>query len=170
VILDYCHNVDGMRRLAEFVDALMLPTNGAAPPIVSNESRTGAKAIGVIGIPGDRRDEDHVEYGRLAAHAFDVVIVREDKNLRGRKSGESAALVMSGVRKAQKEGARAQTAEIVLVELDSAVAGWQAANKGDTVVICADDTAAVYRRIMEVSRANGGAAIADPGEFSVEEG
>ena len=29
VILDYCHNVDGMRRLTEFVDALMRPTNGA---------------------------------------------------------------------------------------------------------------------------------------------
>ena len=27
VILDYCHNVDGMRRLTEFVDALMEPTN-----------------------------------------------------------------------------------------------------------------------------------------------
>ena len=26
-------------------------------------------------MPGDRRDDDHREYGRLAGHAFDVVIV-----------------------------------------------------------------------------------------------
>jgi cyanophycin synthetase len=155
-----------MRRLTEFVDALMKPTNGNA----TDDRRAGARAIGVIGMPGDRRDEDHVEYGRLAGHSFDVVIVREDKNLRGRKSGESAALVMRGVEKAQKQGGRGQEAMTVLNELESAVAGWKAAQKGDTVVICADDTAAVYRRIMEESRANGGAAIADPGEFSVEEG
>jgi cyanophycin synthetase len=167
VFLDYCHNVDGMRRLTEFVDAIMKPTNGGAPAV---ERPAGPRAIGVIGMPGDRRDEDHLEYGRLAAHSFDVVIVRQDKNLRGRKSGEGAGLVMRGIEKAQREGGRGQEALIVLDELESALAGMHAANKGDTVVICADDVAAVYRRIVEESRANGGAAIADPGEFSVEEG
>ena len=166
VILDYCHNVDGMRRLTEFVDALMKPSNGAAP----DQRQAGARAIGVVGMPGDRRDEDLIEYGRLAGHSFDVVIVREDKNLRGRPAGESAALVIRGVEKAQTEGGRGSEMQTVLNELESAVAGFRAANKGDTVVICADDTAAVYRRIMEESRANGGAAIADPGEFSAEEG
>jgi cyanophycin synthetase len=166
VILDYCHNVDGMRRLTEFVDALMRPTNGHGPGDAAPPSR----AIGVIGMPGDRRDDDHVEYGRLAGHSFDVVIVREDKNLRGRKSGESADLVMAGVRKAQKEGGRGKEAWIVLEELESAVAGVRAANQGDTVVICADNTAAVYRRLMEEARDRGGPAIADPGEFAVEEG
>ena len=71
-------------------------------------SRTGS-AIGVIGIPGDRRDEDHREYGRLAGHAFDTIVVREDKNLRGRKPGESAELVLAGVSKAQREGGRCST-------------------------------------------------------------
>ena len=121
-------------------------------------------------MPGDRRDEDHIEYGRLAAHAFDVVIVRQDKNLRGRKSGESAELVIVGVKKAQKEGGRAQEGLIVLDELESAVAGMRAATQGDTVVICADDVTAVYSRLMEEAKTRGGPAIADPGEFSVEEG
>src|SRR5215510_10906031 len=69
LILDYCHNVDGMRRLAEFVGSY-----------ADGEGRT----IGVMGIPGDRRDEDQREYGRLAAQAFDTILVREDANLRGR--------------------------------------------------------------------------------------
>ena len=46
-------------------------------------------AVGVIGIPGDRRDQDQFDYGALAAASFDEIIVREDKNLRGRKPGES---------------------------------------------------------------------------------
>ena len=64
------------------------------------------RAIGVIGIPGDRRDEDQREYGDLAADAFDEIIVREDNNLRGRKPGESAELVIRGVRNAPSEGQR----------------------------------------------------------------
>ena len=94
MILDYCHNVDGMRRLAEFVGLMMDGRNGSG--------RQG-RAIGVIGIPGDRRDEDHLEYGRLAAHAFDEIIVREDRNRRGRKPGESAELVKQGVEKGMAE-------------------------------------------------------------------
>ena len=53
--------------------------------------RGPGRAIGVIGIPGDRRDEDQREYGAIAAGAFDEIIVREDKNLRGRAPGETAA-------------------------------------------------------------------------------
>jgi cyanophycin synthetase len=165
VILDYCHNVDGMRRLTEFVDLMMLPNDGDDRP-----TRTH-RAIGVIGMPGDRRDDDHREYGRLAGHAFDVVIVREDKNLRGRKSGQSAELVMAGVLSAQREGGRVREATVVLQELESAISGMRAAAPGDLLVICGDDIAAVYRRVMEEAKSRGGgAAIADPGEFAVEEG
>ncbi len=42
MILDYCHNVDGMRRLAEFVGLMMEPANG----------QPRGQAIGVIGMPG----------------------------------------------------------------------------------------------------------------------
>ena len=60
---------------------------------------------------------------------------------------------------------------IVLNELEAAVAGLNAAAHGDTVVICADDTAGVYRQVMAEAKAQGvGSAISDPGEFSVEEG
>ncbi|MGI8929520.1 MAG: cyanophycin synthetase [Candidatus Limnocylindrales bacterium] len=171
VILDYCHNVDGMRRLAEFVDLLMRPVDGEPGEPERGDRRASPKAIGVIGIPGDRRDDDHHEYGRLAGHAFDVVVVREDKNLRGRKPGEGADLVLAGVKRAQTEGGRVRDASIVRDELESAIAGLKAAGQGDTVVICADNITGVYRRVMEeVKSRGGGAAIADPGEFSVEEG
>ena len=59
VVIDYCHNVDGMRALSDFVNRMM----------VENGTRDG-RAIGVIGVPGDRRDEDMRDYGALAATAF----------------------------------------------------------------------------------------------------
>jgi cyanophycin synthetase len=161
VFLDYCHNVDGMRRLAEFVDA-MAHGKGATP---------GARAIGVIGIPGDRRDEDHHEYGRLAGLVFDSIVIREDKNLRGRKPGESAALVLAGVKQAQKQKGRVKDATIVTNEQEAAAAGMRLAVPSDMVVLCSDDIQAVYRRVMAESKSSGGgAAIGAPGEFAVEEG
>jgi cyanophycin synthetase len=161
VILDYCHNVDGMRRLTEFVEA-MVHGNGANP---------GGRAIGVIGIPGDRRDDDHHEYGRLAGLVFDEIVIREDKNLRGRKPGESAALVLAGVRQAQKQKGRVRDATIVTNEQEAAVAGMRLAVPSDLVVLCSDDIQAVYRRVMAESKTGvSGAAIGAPGEFAVEEG
>ena len=92
VVIDYCHNVDGMRQLADFVNRMMAEPQtragvlGAGPAAASHAGRTG-RAIGVIGIPGDRRDEDQREYGALAGGAFDEIYIREDANLRGRKPG-----------------------------------------------------------------------------------
>jgi cyanophycin synthetase len=160
VILDYCHNVDGMRRLSEFVEAM-----------VRGEGATkGGRAIGVIGIPGDRRDDDHREYGRLAGMVFDSIIVREDKNLRGRKPGESAELVMACVKQAQKQKGRVKEVTIVTHEQEAATAAMRMAVPTDLVVLCSDDIQAVYRRVMSESKAYVGAAIGAPGEFAVEEG
>ena len=122
-------------------------------------------------MPGDRRDEDHREYGRLAAHAFDAIVVREDKNLRGRQPGRSVELVMDGIQHAQQEGGRCAKALAVPGELDAVVAAMKQAGPGDLVLLCSDDVTAVYRRVMEEARSrSGGAAIAHPGEFAVEEG
>jgi cyanophycin synthetase len=162
VILDYCHNVDGMRRLTEFVDLMMSNQNG--------EGRQGS-AIGVIGMPGDRRDEDHREYGRLAAHSFDEVIVREDRNLRGRRQGESAELVRQGVEKGMAEqGARCATVKVQPDEQDAAVVAMHDARRGDLVMLCSDDIPAVYRRVMIDAKAHGVPAITDPGELAIDEG
>ena len=43
--------------------------------------------VAVVATAGDRRDEDMRELGRVAARYFDEVIVREDRNTRGRKRG-----------------------------------------------------------------------------------
>ena len=173
VVIDYCHNVDGMRALAEFVTRMMEePDGGAGRRTGSGKvgARTG-RAIGVLGIPGDRRDEDQQAYGAVAATAFDEIIVREDKRLRGRKPGESAANVVAGAKAARAEGARAAKAETVLEEMAAVRAALQRAVPGDLVVMCVDDAVGVYREAMALAGAPRGAtAFADPGELEAPEG
>jgi cyanophycin synthetase len=164
VVIDYCHNVDGMRALADFVRRMM-----ADGP--TKTGRTG-RSIGVIGMPGDRRDEDMREYGALAATAFDEIIVREDRNLRGRQPGVTAELVAEGVRGA-KGGTGARTAKVdkVLSELTAVRAALRRANRGDLLVMCVDDAVAVYKEAMAMAgQTEGTTAFADPGEVDAPEG
>jgi len=69
-----------------------------------------------------------------------------------------------------ERGARTSVVKIVLDEQEAALAGMHDANKGDMVMLCSDDVAAVYRRVMAEAQARGSSAISDPGEFEVEEG
>jgi cyanophycin synthetase len=173
VVIDYCHNVDGMRQLADFVERMMVdaPTRSGRLGAAATASRTG-RAIGVIGIPGDRRDDDQREYGAIAAGAFDEVIVREDKNLRGRQPGETAANVLEGIRGARTAGAaRATRAEKMLDEMTAVRAALRRANPGDLVVCCVDNAIGVYGEAMAAAgTSRGGTAFADPGELAAPEG
>jgi len=172
VVIDYCHNVDGMRQLADFVNRMMAEPQtrpGVLGP-AGNGHRSG-RAIGVIAIPGDRRDDDQVEYGEIAAGAFDEVIVREDRNLRGRAPGETAERVLTGVRRAREGGGRVRRSERILDELSAVRAALRRASPGDLVVLCVDDALAVYREATAAAGASrGGRAFADPGELAAPEG
>jgi cyanophycin synthetase len=177
VVIDYCHNVDGMRQLADFVERMTSdPDPARAPRAVrggeSVRAQRAGRAIGVIGIPGDRRDEDQREYGALAATAFDEIIIREDRNLRGRRPGESAGHVAEGARAVRGEGlARAAKIEKVLDEMSAVRAALRRATPGDLVVLCVDDAVGVYGETMALRSPAGQArAFADPGELVAPEG
>jgi cyanophycin synthetase len=173
VVIDYCHNVDGMRHLADFVERMMVePQKKAGKVGAGGTAARSGRAIGVLGIPGDRRDDDQREYGAIAAGAFDEIIVREDKNLRGRAPGETATNVIAGVRSAKDGGrSRATKSEKVLDEMTAVRTALRRAIPGDLVVCCVDDAIGVYREAMSASGpSRGGTAFADPGELEAPEG
>jgi cyanophycin synthetase len=79
VLVDYAHNATalaGLMDLAGRIDA--------------------ARRIGILAGPGDRRDQDLRALGRQAA-SLDLVILKEDADLRGRRPGETAALIREGL-------------------------------------------------------------------------
>jgi cyanophycin synthetase len=130
VLVDYCHNAAGMRMLGDFVDRLAEPPKGG--DVVAR------RRIGVIASPGDRRDKDIRELGEVAADHFDALLVREDRNLRGRQPGEVAEVVAAGVRAAVARGARCRSLEVVADEMAAAKLALDRANPGDLVILCAD--------------------------------
>ena len=81
VMVDYAHNPAGFQALARFHDKI-----DAKPK------------VGIIAGVGDRRDEDIIQLGSVAAHMFDEIIIRQDKNLRGRTEQEIIDLMMKGIK------------------------------------------------------------------------
>ena len=107
------------------------------------------------------------ELGGEAARHFDVLIVREDSNLRARTSGEVADMVVGGARPAMADGARCKQVEIVLEELASVRHAMSRSNPGDLVVICVEQHAAVMAYLESYGHhAQPGARPADDREFS----
>lgn len=79
VLVDYAHNPAGYEAVGSFVKNWEGPT------------------LGVIGAPGDRRDQDLLTLGEISADLFDRVVIKEDSDRRGRKPGEVADLIVEGV-------------------------------------------------------------------------
>jgi len=158
VIVDYCHNAPGMRALGDFVDRV-------GESMEESHDMARPSRIGIIATAGDRRDEDMRELGEIAAQHFDVLIVREDVSLRGRERGETAALVIEGVRSAMASGARCRQVEEVLEEISAVRHAMSRANKGDLVVVCVDRHGEVMSELENWSsqaQAGSGASVGAP--------
>ena len=144
VIVDYCHNPPGMRLLGDFVDRV-------GESLVTTHELGKPSRIGMIAAAGDRRDDDMRELGRIAADHFDVIVVREDVNLRRREPGETARLVSEGVRAGMDDGGRCKQVEIVPDELDAVRHCMARANPGDLVVLCVDKHPKVLAELESIT-------------------
>lgn len=80
MLADFAHNPHGLALLGDFVSRLDYPVK-----------------VGVISGTGDRRDEDIRELGAISARYFDEIIIRCDKNLRGRTAEEIIGLLQEGI-------------------------------------------------------------------------
>ncbi len=80
ILADFAHNPHGLKLLGDFISKLDY-----------------SKKIGLISGTGDRRDEDIRELGSISAKYFDEIIIRCDKNLRGRSAEEIIQLLKEGI-------------------------------------------------------------------------
>ncbi len=157
-IVDYCHNAPAMEVLGQFVDRYA--DKKAATAEWGKISR-----IGMVATAGDRRDEDIIDLGRVAAKYFDVIVVREDERLRGRAPGEAAALIVQGAKEARDAGARVRQIDTVLDEVASMRSCLARANPGDIVVLCVDSHAKVVAELETLTNsAQAGSQEAETGD------
>ncbi len=84
-LVDYAHNPASYEALGNFI------------------RNWPGERIGVVGGPGDRRDEDFVTLGKLSANIFDRIIVKEDDDTRGRDRGAAAQLIVQGIGQAKPD-------------------------------------------------------------------
>ena len=146
VVIDYAHNAAGLDTLGDFVDRLTAdPPTGERP---GEASWTANLRVAVVATAGDRRDDDMLELGRVAARYFDDVIVREDRHARGRQRGETAELIRQGVEEAMSAGgARAGSVEVELDEMEAARKALDRSRPGDLVVLCVDYATDVFKEL-----------------------
>jgi cyanophycin synthetase len=154
VIVDYAHNAPAVSALGEFVERLAEPSASGRRALVTGQR------IGVMATAGDRRDEDIVELGRIAAAYFDTIVVREDANNRGRPVGDTAALIERGVREEMAHGARCTNVETMLDEMDATRHALDMGHEGDVIVVCVDHANAVWKELQR--RQHGGASADMP--------
>jgi cyanophycin synthetase len=81
LMIDYGHNPEAIRSIAQ---------------MTSHWRRQ--RVTGVIGLPGDRADELIKESARAAALGFDQILIREDRDHRGRAPGEVAGLILEEIK------------------------------------------------------------------------
>ncbi|UOQ79551.1 glutamate ligase domain-containing protein [Hymenobacter sp. 5414T-23] len=81
VIVDYAHNTHGVGKFAEFLNAT-----------------EATRKVGVVSGLGDRRDEDTLGFARIAGKMFDEVVLRQDRDLRGKTAEQLKEIMMRGLR------------------------------------------------------------------------
>jgi cyanophycin synthetase len=136
VVVDYAHNPAAVRGLMDFVSRL-----------------DARRRIGVVTMPGDRRDDDLRELGRIAS-VLDYVVVKEHEHYRrGRAEGEVARLIMEGL---ESGGLGADRCEAVLLEPAAVARALELMEPEDVVVILADEVTDVLAQVRQLAEGERG--------------
>lgn len=115
ICVDYGHNPAGYQALINTVRRLGV-----------------RRVVGVIAVPGDRRDDVIINTGRIAGRGFDCIYIKEDEDLRGREPGETASLLERGV---LEGGLSPEKVKTVLAEEAAVLAALAEAKPGDIIVV-----------------------------------
>jgi cyanophycin synthetase len=130
VIVDYAHNPHGLLALAGYLKHI-------------TERKTG-----IITVPGDRRDNDIIEFGEIAASMYDEIIIKFDRDTRGRSEESIVKLLGQGIQNI-RPGFKYQ----VIADTQSAIHfAIKTSEKGSYVVICADDAIQTLKIVQNVAQ------------------
>lgn len=129
VMLDYGHNIGGYEEVGKFIKHLKVP-----------------KAIGIIGVPGDRTDEQIANIGVKSAEIFSKIYVKEDKELRGRKYGEVADILYQAI---ASTNYHPNNVQVVHCELEALKTAISEAEHGDFITLFYEEITPALDAIKE---------------------
>jgi len=128
LLLDYAHNPAGMRALQKFV-----------------ENIDATIKVGMIAGIGDRRREDNNEIGKIAAEMFDEIIIRQDRNLRGKTAEELIEMLKEGIYKDHPD----KKITVIPNEPEAIDYAIKNAIKGSLLVFCSDVVPDALAQVMK---------------------
>ncbi len=114
VVLDYGHNPAGFERIGEW---LKLTPHRAL--------------VGVVGVPGDRANHIIEQSGRCLSDIFDMFVVKEDYDKRGRRDGEVAMIIARQIRSCSPQ----KPCTIILPEKEALMAAVKSSKPGDIIAV-----------------------------------
>jgi cyanophycin synthetase len=130
VILDYGHNPAAIQAMCELVERL----------------EVSGRRLAVLAVPGDRRDEDILEIGRIAAGRFQRYICRRDDQLRGRRPDEIPNLLREAL---LASGVPADQILVIPEETAAVDAALREADPGDLLLIFADAITRSWKQVIQ---------------------
>ena len=136
VLVDYGHNPDAFAAVCKMASRWV-----------------GRRVTGVIAVPGDRNNTVAEEAAAAAARGFQRLIIKEDRDLRGRQQGEVAELLCRTARQV-KEGLDCR---IVLEEADAVREAVSTIEPEEIIVVFYEKLATVLSVLGEFGAAPAGA-------------
>lgn len=130
VIMDYAHNPAGLRAVFDMIREMRLGYN---------------RVIGHFNTPGDRRDDDIREIGRIAGKELDIAVFRELPDNRGRPAGEVIGLLAEGAREV---GCSEEKIICVYGEVEATDVCLKKAQLGDLVIVTPSDIEGTWKQIL----------------------
>jgi cyanophycin synthetase len=130
VILDYGHNPSAVEAMCQLVDRLDVV----------------GRRLCVVAVPGDRRDEDIAEIGRILAGRFERYICRRDDQLRGRRPDEVPRLLREAL---LANGVSSDQIEVIPDEQTAVDTALREAEAGDLLLIFADAITRSWKQVIQ---------------------
>ena len=128
VIVDYAHNTAGILKFADFMRAT-----------------PATRKIGVVSGLGDRRDEDTLGFSRIAGQIFDEVILRQDRDLRGKTPEFLQEIMTRGLRLDKPE----LPVHYIPNEMEAIDHVLATAPEGSVIVLFTENIAATLKKLDE---------------------
>ena len=129
VLLDYAHNPAGLRALQNYVEKL-----------------DGSPKVGIVAGVGDRRKQDNFELGQISAQMFDEIIIRQDRNLRGKDEKELINEIKEGILDIDPK----KPLKIIKKESEAIKYAVENAKEGSLIVISSDVVPAALNIVMKL--------------------
>jgi cyanophycin synthetase len=129
-LVDFAHNPAGLQLLCDFVNKM-----------------DGKPKVGIISGTGDRRDEDIKALGAISAKSFDEIIIRQDKNLRGRTAENIVELLVEGINENKQKDI---PITIIYNEKEAIMHAYNTAKPGSLITIMCDVVAEALDLIKQL--------------------